>query len=401
MAKATIAGTPVQDKRVLVRVDFNVPLGDDASVRDDRRIRSALPTIASVLDRGGSLVLMSHLGRPKGKGYEPGLSLQPVARRLGELLGREVAFPSRDCVDDDARRAVQSLPPGGVVLLENLRFHAEEKAGDEGFARTLASYGDVYVNDAFGTCHRSDASMVAVPRAMAGKPRVVGMLVERELAFLRGAIADPERPFVVILGGAKVSTKIAAIEHLLPRCDAMLIGGAMAYTFLRAQGHPVGASLVEEDHLDTARAALEAASTARAELLLPTDHVAAERFETGAPTTAADTIPEGWVGVDIGPQTADRYADRIARARTVVWNGPMGVSEWPGADGGTRAVARAMADATRAGAVTIVGGGDSAASLDALGLSADMTHVSTGGGASIEMLEGKRFEAVELLDEAR
>lgn len=399
MPTRTIDQTPVDGQRVLVRVDFNVPM-DGGRIADDRRIRSAVPTISSVLDRGGSVVLMSHMGRPKGAGYEAEFSLKPAADHLAELLGRPVSFPSQDCIDDDASRAVAAIKPGGVLLLENLRFHKAEQKGDAQFAAKLATYGDVYVNDAFGTCHRADASMVAVPRAMDGKPKVAGLLVEKEIAFLGEAVQSPARPMVVILGGAKVSSKIGAIEHLLPKCDTMLIGGAMAYTFMRARGEPTGTSLVEEDHAETAQRAMAAAKAAGVELLLPIDHMVADQFDHGAATRAVERIPDDAVAVDIGPKTAELYAGRIEGARSALWNGPMGVFEWKGADGGTRAVAEALAKATKGGATTIVGGGDSAAALDSLGLAADMTHVSTGGGASVEMLEGKRFEAIEVLDRA-
>jgi phosphoglycerate kinase len=387
----------VDGQRALVRVDFNVPM-DGGVISDDRRIRSAIPTIKSVLDRGGSVVLMSHLGRPKGEGYEEKFSLAPVASRLSQLLGINVEFPSKDCVDGDAASAVRALKPGGVVLLENLRFHKAEQKGDAGFARKLAAYGDLYVNDAFGTCHRADASMVAVPRAMGDKPKVAGLLVQKEIEFLNEAVANPKKPMVVILGGAKVSTKIGAIEHLLPKCDAMLIGGAMAYTFMRAKGEPTGTSLVEEDHVSTAERAMAAAKAAGVDLLLPIDHMVADQFDHGAPTRAEDRIPDNAVAVDIGPKTAKLFAQRIAGAKSVLWNGPLGIFEWPGADQGTRTVARALVQATKAGATTIVGGGDSAAALDAMGLSTDITHVSTGGGASVEMLEGTRFEAIDVLD---
>lgn len=399
MPTQTIEQIPVEGLRALIRVDFNVPMRD-GRITDDRRIRSALPTIKSVLDRGGSVVLMSHMGRPKGGSFEPEHSLEPAALRLGELLGTSVVFPSHDCIDDDARQAVESLQPGGVVLLENLRFHDAEKKGDAVFAASLAAYGDLYVNDAFGTCHRAHASMVAVPKAMEGKPKVAGLLVEKEIAFLSEAIANPKRPMVVILGGAKVSSKIGAIEHLLPKCDAMLIGGAMAYTFMRAKGEPTGNSMVEEDHVATAERAMRTAEDAGVDLLLPLDHRVAEEFKIGSPTVVAETIPDGTIAVDIGPRTASMYVERIEGAESALWNGPMGVFEWSGADVGTRAVADALARATTNGATTIVGGGDSAAALDAMGLAADMTHVSTGGGASVEMLEGKRFEAIDVLDQA-
>lgn len=397
MPTRTIAQTPVESKRALVRVDFNVPM-DGSAIADDRRIRSAVPTIKSVLDRGGSVVLMSHMGRPKGNGYEAEFSLGPAAEHLSKLLGCSVEFPSHDCVDAETAAAVSAMKPGNVSLLENLRFHKAEKTGDASFAEKLASYGDLYVNDAFGTCHRAHASMVAVPRAMAGKPRVAGLLVEKEIEFLSDAVSNPRKPMVVILGGAKVSSKIGAIEHLLPKCDTMLIGGAMAYTFMRAKGEPTGTSLVEDEHVATAERAMAAAKAAGVDLLLPIDHMVADKFDHGAPTRAEDRIPDDAVAVDIGPKTALEYARAIQGAKSVLWNGPMGIFEWPGADGGTRTVAEALVRATRAGAVTIVGGGDSAAALDSMGLSTDITHVSTGGGASVEMLEGKRFEAIEVLD---
>ncbi len=397
MPTRTIEHTSVDGHRVLVRVDFNVPMRG-GSITDDRRIRSALPTIRSILDRGGSVVLMSHMGRPKGTGYEAEFSLEPIAKHLSELLGSPVVFPSHDCVDSAAADAVAALEPGGVLLLENLRFHKAEKSGDPQFAGLLAAYGDAYVNDAFGTCHRAHASMVAVPQAMGEKPKVAGLLVEREIAFLNEAVENPAQPMVVILGGAKVSTKIGAIEHLLPKCSAMLIGGAMAYTFMRALGHPTGTSMVEEEHVETARQALAAAKEAGVDLLLPVDHMVADAFEMGTPTRAVETIPDGTVAVDIGPKSAAMYAQRIEGSKSALWNGPMGVFEWTGADGGSRAVAEALVGATKSGAITIVGGGDSAAALDAMGLATDMTHVSTGGGASVEMLEGKRFEAIDVLD---
>ncbi len=398
--KKHIADVDVEHKRVLVRVDFNVPL-ESGRITDDRRIREALPTIRSVIDRGGRAILMSHMGRPEGKGYEEEFSLRPCAERLSEQLGVPVEFPSNDCVDDSAASAVARLQDGGIVLLENLRFHRAEKKGEPVFAMKLASYGDVYVNDAFGTCHRPDASMVAVPRGMAGKPRVLGYLVEKEIAFLSRAVQSPAKPFVVVLGGAKVSDKMGAIEHLLPKADAVLIGGAMAYTLLAALGRKVGDSKVEADRLADAKKALELAGRLRSDLHLPKDHVCSNVFaESGRIEIFHDNIPNGFMGLDIGPATQAEYGAVIARAKTVVWNGPMGVFEWAPFRVGTQQVARAVADATGRGATTIVGGGDSAAAVDAFGLAERMSHVSTGGGASLEMLEGKKFESVELLDNA-
>lgn len=402
MAKKTIESVDVSGKRVLIRVDFNVPL-DGSTITDDRRIRSALPTIKSVLDRGGSAVLMSHLGRPEGTGYEGTFSLEPAAKKLGELLGREVVFPSQDCVDEDAEAAVHGLQPGGVVLLENLRFHKAEKKGDADFAAKLAAYGDVYVNDAFGTCHRPHASMVGVPNAMGDKPKVSGFLVEKEIRFLSQAVAEPEKPFVVILGGAKVSDKMAAIENLLPKADQLLVGGAMAYTFLAAMGKEVGESRVESDRLDDAKRAIDLAAKLDADLHLPTDHVSGKAFTEdggGDIEVHGEHFPAGFMGLDIGPDTQVLYSRIIGKAKTVVWNGPMGVFEWGPFSVGTSTVAKAMARATEAGASTIVGGGDSAAAAEKFGVADKVSHVSTGGGASLEMLEGKAFEAVDLLDDA-
>ncbi len=402
MAKKTIESVDVSGKRVLIRVDFNVPL-DGGAITDDRRIRSALPTIQSVLDRGGSVVLMSHLGRPGGDGYESKFSLEPVARRLSDLLERDVEFPSQDCVDEAAANAAHGLTEGGVVLLENLRFHSAEKNGGAEFAAKLATYGDVYVNDAFGTCHRADASMVAVPKAMEGKPRVVGFLVEKEIRFLSQAVASPESPFVVVLGGAKVSDKMAAIENLLPKADTVLVGGAMAYTFLAAIGKDVGESRVERDRLDDAKRAIDLAQKLDADLHLPSDHVSGKAFTEdggGDIEMHGEHFPAGFMGLDIGPDTQVLYSRLIGKAKTVVWNGPMGVFEWRPFSVGTSTVAKAMGRATEAGATTIVGGGDSAAAAERFGVAEKVSHVSTGGGASLEMLEGKAFEAVGLLDDA-
>ncbi len=394
MSKKTIADVDVAGQRVLMRVDFNVPI-EDGAITDDLRIRMALPSIASVLDRGGSLVLMSHLGRPKGEGPEPAFSLEPVAARLAELLGRPVAF-ARDTIDDDARDKVAALAPAGVVLLENLRFDKAEKKGGEDFAAALANLGDVYCNNAFGTCHREHASMVAVPRRMkaTGKPAVAGFLVDKEIRYLAGVIADPERPFLAILGGAKVSDKIVVIEKLLDTCDAILIGGAMAYTFALAQERKVGNSLVEPDFVTRAAAMLERGS---GKLMLPVDDHCGDRVSADCEKLVAEgDIPDGFLGLDVGPRTQALFAERIANAKTVVWNGPMGVFEVPPFDAGTRAVAQAIADS---GATSVVGGGDSAAAIQQLGLAESVSHVSTGGGASLKMLEGESFASFELLDE--
>ncbi len=404
MAKRSIADIDVAGRRVLTRVDFNVPL-DGGRIVDDRRIEAALPTIRSIVSRGGRAVLLSHLGRPKGVGYEEAYSLRPVAKRLEELLGEEaigeVAFPSEDCLDEAAQAAVEALPEGGVALLENLRFHAGEKKGDADFAARLASLGEIYCNDAFGTCHRSDASMVALPRAMKPAPAVAGFLLDAEIRYLQGAVADPKRPFVAILGGAKVSDKLGAIRHLLERVDALVVGGAMAYTLLAAQGVAVGGSRVEPDMLGEAKDVLDLAAAKGRQLLLPIDHVCGRALQAGTETISVDgAIPEGWMGLDVGPRTAEAFASAIRAAGTVVWNGPMGVFEMPPFDAGTRRVAEAVAAATEAGAVTIAGGGDTAAAVEVFGVANRLSHVSTGGGASLEMLEGKAFESLAMLDDA-
>ena len=399
MAKKNIQSVDVAGKRVLVRVDFNVPI-EDGRITDDRRIRSAIPTIKSVIDRGGRAILCSHLGRPEGKGYQAEDSLAPCAKKLSELLGKPVAFPSQDCTDDTAAAAVKAMKNGEVVLLENLRFHKGEKKGDPAFAAKLAAYADVYCNDAFGTCHRPDASMVAVPKAVKG-PKVSGFLVEKEIKYLSEALAHPAKPFVVVLGGAKVSDKMAAIENLLPKASQVIVGGAMAYTFLAALGKKVGTSKVEADRLDDAKRTLDLAAKLKAELLLPTDHVCATEFsENAKPETFEGAIKDGFMGLDIGPATQTAYGAALRKAKTIVWNGPMGVFEWSAFATGTKKVAEAIADATRAGAVSIVGGGDSAAAVEKFGLADKMSHVSTGGGASLEMLEGKKFESVDVLDNA-
>ena len=394
MAKKTIDQVDVAGKRVLVRVDFNVPLDDDGKITDDRRIEMALPTIQNVLERGGSLVLMSHLGRPAGEGHESRYSLSPVADRLGELIEAPVILAT-DTVGEDARQKVSNLVPGEVLLLENLRFHPGEKAGDAEFARQLAAMADVYCNNAFGTCHRTDASMVGVPEAMGQKPRVVGSLVSREIQYLGDALNNPRRPFVAILGGAKVSDKISVIQNLLGRCDQVLIGGAMAYTFSLAQGGQLGTSLVEPDKVELASQLLEEGGD---KLVLPVDTHCGDDFsgDCNKQVVQAGQIPDGFEGLDIGPRTADRFAEILSTAGTVVWNGPMGVFEMPPFDEGTRRVAEAIANSE---AISIIGGGDSAAAIEQLGFAEQVSHVSTGGGASLAMLEGRDFAAVNLLDD--
>ncbi|MFZ2875229.1 MAG: phosphoglycerate kinase [Phycisphaerales bacterium] len=401
MPKKTIASVDVAGKRVLIRVDFNVPV-EHGVITDDRRIREAIPTIRSVIDRGGRAVLVSHMGRPEGTGYEAEFSLRGAAAKLSELLGKPVSFPSQDCTDAGAASAVAALRDGEVTLLENLRFHKGEKKGDAGFAAKLAAYADVYCNDAFGTAHRPDASMVAVPRALAGKPRVSGFLLEKEIKFLSEALANPARPFVVVLGGAKVSDKLGCIENLLPKADTILVGGAMAYTFLAAMGKKVGTSRVEADKIAEAKKIIDLDKKMKVEIMYPVDHVCSTLFDEKAGDIEVfdGDIKDGFMGLDIGPKTQTKYAILLSKAKTIVWNGPMGVFEWSPFQQGTQQVAKAIAQATSAGATSIVGGGDSAAAVDKFGLASRMSHVSTGGGASLEMLEGKRFESVGLLDEA-
>jgi phosphoglycerate kinase len=400
MPKKSVADLDPRGKAVLVRVDFNVPQDDSGAITDDRRIRMALPTIKSILDRGGKAILMSHLGRPAGKGPEPAFSLAPVAKRLGELLGRPVELAG-DTGGPDSQARAKALPAGGVLVLENVRFNKGEKKGDDAaYVAGLAGLADAYVNDAFGTCHRTEASMHAVPVALkaVGKPAVSGFLVEKEIQYLADAIARPKRPFVAILGGKKVSDKIAVIQNLLSICDHVLIGGAMAYTFSLAQGGKTGKSLVEPEKLDLAK---ELLAHGQGKLVLPIDTYCADDFSAGAnkKIVRAGEIPDGFEGLDIGPETAKHYAAIIRSAGTVVWNGPMGVFEMPPFDAGTKAVADAVADATAKGAITIIGGGDSAAAVEQLGYADKVSHVSTGGGASLEMLEGKAFATVAVLDD--
>lgn len=400
MPKKSVADLDPRAKAVLVRVDFNVPQDDSGAITDDRRIRMALPTIKSIVDRGGKAILMSHLGRPAGKGPEPAFSLAPVARKLGELLGAPVALAA-DTGGPDSHAKAKALPAGGVLVLENVRFNKGEKKGDDkAYVDGIAGLADAYVNDAFGTCHRTEASMHAVPVAMKalGKPAVSGFLVEKEMQYLSDAIARPKRPFVAILGGKKVSDKIAVITNLLLICDRVLIGGAMAYTFSLAQGGKTGKSLVEPDKLELAK---ELLAKGQGKLVLPVDTHCADDFSSNAnkKIVKAGEIPDGFEGLDIGPETAKHYAGIIRAAGTVVWNGPMGVFEMPPFDAGTKAVADAVADATAKGAITIIGGGDSAAAVEQLGYADKVSHVSTGGGASLEMLEGKAFATVAVLDD--
>jgi phosphoglycerate kinase len=425
MVKKTVADVDVKGKRVLMRVDFNVPL-EGSRITDDRRIVQAMPTIKSVIERGGRLILMSHLGRPKG-GPEPKFSLKPVAQRLSELVnecravphphgeGRNVAdlHVMRDpeekkadtqasvrflenCIGLEVEKAAGALKDGDVLLLENLRFHKGEEKNDPNFAQQLAKLGDVYVSDAFGTAHREHASTFGVPQLMQGKPRVIGFLIQKELKFLGEAITTPKRPFVAILGGVKVSDKINVIQKLLEKADALLIGGAMAYTFFLAQGKEVGKSLVERDKLDLAAGLLQ---QARGKIKLPVDNVISDRMTDDAQTkTVEGPIPPDLEGFDIGPKTRALYSAEIAQSQTVIWNGPMGVFEKKPFAEGTRAIAQACADATAKGATTIIGGGDSAAAVEQMHLADKVSHVSTGGGASLEFLENGHFSTIDILD---
>ena len=411
MDKKTVADIKVDGKKVLMRVDFNVPLDDKQNITNDNRIVQALPTIKHVLAQGGSLVLMSHLGRPKGA-PDPTFSLAPVAKRLGELLGKDVIFAA-DCIGPEVKAKAAALKPGDVMLLENVRFHKEETIKDKAakedaqlrqakddFAKQLAELADVYVDDAFGTAHRDNASMYTVPVMMDGKDRVIGFLIEKELKYLGDTLEDPQRPFVAILGGAKVSDKIGVIENLLRKVDCILIGGAMAYTFFKAQGKKVGDSLCETDFVDKASDLLAQAKEVGCDIVLPTDTVVANEFKANAENKVVQgDIDDGWQGMDIGPATQALFADKLKNARTIVWNGPMGVFEMEPFDAGTKAVAMATAEATDKGARSIIGGGDSASAIAILKLQDRVSHISTGGGASLEFLEGKKFKCLEILDE--
>ena len=395
MNKLSIRDLELGSKRVFVRVDFNVPL-DGGRVSDDTRIRETLPTLEFARGRGARLVLASHLGRPKGK-PNPKYSLRPVAEKLAELLGAPVEFAA-DCVGADAEAKSRALANGAVLLLENVRYHAEEEANDEGFSRRLAALCDgMFVCDAFGSAHREHASVVGITRFV--KQAAAGLLMERELAYLGKALLNPERPFVAVLGGAKVSDKIEVVENLMRVADSMLIGGGMAYTFLKSQGLPIGNSLVEADKLDLARKLIAEAKQRSLRLLLPTDHVLGAEFkaDTKTQTTSVSATPDGWMGLDIGPDTVAKFSAEIARARTIVWNGPMGVFEMPAFAVGTLEIARAVAAATSKGATSIVGGGDSVAAIHAAGLADKVSHISTGGGASLEFLGGRKLPGVEAL----
>jgi len=391
--KKTIEDIDVRGKRVLVRVDFNVPLDKEQNITDDTRIRAALPTIKYLLDNNAKVILMSHLGRPKGE-FKPEFSLAPVAKRLEELLNTKVTM-AEDVIGESAKAAVDALKEGEVVLLENVRFHKEETKNDPEFAKALASFGEIYVNDAFGTAHRAHASTEGVAKYL---PAVAGYLIKKELEVMGKALSNPERPFVAILGGAKVSDKIGVIENLIDKVDTLIIGGGMAYTFFKARGYEIGDSLLEEDKIDLARSLEEKAKAKGVRLLLPIDNVVAKEFKADAEhkVVSSEEIPAGWQGLDIGPKTCELFGEEIKKAKTVVWNGPMGVFEMPAFAKGTEAIARYMAECE---GTTIIGGGDSAAAVEQLGYADKMTHISTGGGASLEFLEGKELPGVAALND--
>jgi 3-phosphoglycerate kinase len=384
----------VKGRRVFVRVDFNVPLDDRQEITDDSRIRAAVPTVKNLVERGAKTILASHLGRPKN-GPDEKLRLAPCAKRLAERLGRPVAA-LRDCIGPEVEKALAAMKPGDVVLLENVRFHAEEEKGDAAFAQRLRNGAELYVNDAFGTAHRAHASVTGVASLLPPKARAAGLLMEAELAALDRLLANVAKPFVAVLGGAKVSDKIKVVDHLLEKVDALLIGGGMAYTFLQAQGHAIGTSRFERESVPVAKAALEKAAARAVDLLLPVDHVAAASFSEGAAPQRVDQVdlPGDRMGLDVGPKTVELFSKRIAAAKTVVWNGPLGVFEWPAFAAGSKAIAQAIA-ANRG--TTVVGGGDSVAVIEKFGLAGRYTHVSTGGGAFLEALEGEVLPGVAAL----
>ena len=395
MSKLTINDLDFKGKRVFIRVDFNVPL-KDAVVTDDTRIRETLPTLRLAIAKGGRLILASHLGRPKG-GPDAKYSLKPAAKKLEELLGKPAAF-ALDCIGPGAEAQSKALRDGEVLVLENVRFHPEEERNDEAFSKQLAALCDgVFVCDAFGSAHRAHASVVGITRFV--RQAAAGLLMEKELAYLGKAVTNPERPFVAILGGAKVSDKIEVVENLMKIADAMLIGGGMAYTFLKADGHSIGKSLVEDDKLDLAKRLREEAQQKKFALLLPVDHVVGAEFkpDTVAKIVSVHDTPDGWMGLDIGPKTIETYKQKLAGAKTIVWNGPMGVFEMPAFAKGTLEIAKAVADATTAGATSIIGGGDSVAAVHQSGVANKISHISTGGGASLEFLAGRKLPGVEAL----
>lgn len=399
MRKLSVRDCDVAGKRVLMRVDFNVPFDRDRNITDDTRIAAALPTVKNIVDRGGRLVLMSHLGRPRGR-RDDQLSLAPVAFHLGSLVNRPVKFV-KECIGEEVRHKVSQLRNGEILVLENLRFHAGEENNDAEFSRELASLGDVYVNDAFGAAHRAHASTVGV--AAHFDVRAAGFLMERELDALGNALTDPARPFVAVLGGAKIKGKINLIQSLMSRVDVLLVGGGMMFTFFKATGLEVGKSIVDDSYLAMCKELLGSARSGHAKLLLPVDCIVAKEIDESSPASEVSSadIPEDWMGVDIGPRSIQLFKGALAGAKTVFWNGPMGVFEKPRFAEGTKAMARAIADATSKGAVSIVGGGDSVAAINLMGIADKFSHISTGGGASLEFMEGRSLPGVEALcDEA-
>jgi len=394
MGKLTISDLEIEGKKVLIRCDFNVPLDDKGRIVDDTRIQAALPTIRYALGRECAVILMSHLGRPKGK-VDPKLSLKPVAERLGELLNLEVLM-APDCIGREVEKMTGELKGGEVLLLENLRFHPGEETNDETFAKQLALLADVFIQDAFGTVHRAHTSTSGVPRHL---PSGAGFLLQKELRYLKQALEEPERPFLAILGGAKISTKIGVIKNLLPKVDSLILGGAMAYTFLRAENIETGNSMVEEDKIDTAGEILKQASKKKVTVLLPIDHIIANKVSKDAKSKEISevTIPKGWIGVDIGSFSIKRFCSAIKSAKTILWNGPMGIFEIDKFSQGTRAIAEAIAEATKKGSISIVGGGDSVAAVTKMGLQDNVSHISTGGGAALEFLEGKELPGIVAL----
>lgn len=391
--KKTVRDIDVKGKRVLVRVDFNVPMDSEKNITDDTRIKAALPTIQYLLDNNAKVILVSHLGRPKGK-FNMEYSMKPVAKRLSELLGKQVIVAD-DVIGEDAKAKASALKDGEVLLLENVRFHAEEEKNDPDFSKELASLADVFVNDAFGTAHRAHASTTGVASYL---PAVSGFLIEKELNFMGGALENPERPFVAILGGAKVSDKIGVITNLLDKVDSLLIGGGMAYTFIKAEGYEIGKSLLEEDKLELAKDLIEKAKQKGVKLLLPVDTVVSAELKSGVPYEVVDIekMPNDKIGVDIGPKTIEEFSKVIKDAKTVVWNGPMGVFEIREFAKGTEAIAKAMSECS---GTTIIGGGDSAAAVEQLGYADKVSHISTGGGASLEFLEGKVLPGIAALND--
>lgn len=394
---ASLSAADISGKRALVRVDFNVPVDDQGHITDDTRIRAALPTIQDLTQKGAKVILTSHFGRPKG--VDEKLRLTPVAQRLSELLGQEV-IKTDDCIGDDVAAKVAALDNGQVLLLENVRFYKEEEKNDPEFAQKLAANADFYVNDAFGTAHRAHASTEGVTKFLS--PSVAGYLVEKELQYLQSAIEAPQRPLAAIIGGSKVSSKIGVIETLLEKCDKLIIGGGMIFTFYKARGLSVGKSLVEEDKLELAKSLEAKAKERGVALLLPTDVVLADKFapDADSQTVNIDAIPDGWMGLDIGPDSVKVFQEALADCKTVIWNGPMGVFEFDKFAKGTEAIAHTLADISKTGAITIIGGGDSVAAVEKVGLADQMSHISTGGGASLELLEGKVLPGIAALDEA-